>query len=245
MNGTSWGMLAKTTSLAQPMPSRSAVRSAAQPDRPAHQRHGVHVDAGGRRGHVDRGADAPGARERLGDRLDQRAVAVREALLDEGGKPAEEVAAQLAGDLVETLGDRAHLLGGEAAGGDRDRADRDPLVDDRDAVAQADLVADLDQVAGEAGDLGAHALDEPPGVLARAVEEADAERHGAHVEVLAAEHLERARALRVQSASAHIRWICSKISRCWRFTSRPSSRARARSAARNACRSVSAGRSTS
>ena len=29
MNGTSWGMFAKTTSLAQPMPSRSAVRSAA------------------------------------------------------------------------------------------------------------------------------------------------------------------------------------------------------------------------
>ena len=50
MNGLSSTALQNTTSLAQPMPSRSAVRSAVSSMISAHARDRVHVDAGARRG---------------------------------------------------------------------------------------------------------------------------------------------------------------------------------------------------
>ena len=113
MNGTSCGMLAKTTSLAQPMPSRSAVRSAAcWIVRPMSATASMLMPAR-RRGHVDRGADAPGPRERLGDRLDQRAVAAGEALLDEGGEAAEEVAAAARAAMSSSPAATAHISSAE------------------------------------------------------------------------------------------------------------------------------------
>ena len=61
MNGLSSTALQNTTSFAQPMPSRAAVRRAVSHDDFAHARDGVHVDAGARGADVDRRADALGA----------------------------------------------------------------------------------------------------------------------------------------------------------------------------------------
>ena len=68
MNGLSSTMLANTTSLAQPMQSRSRCARRVALITSAMRTHGVHVDAraGGR--HVDRGAYALAWRERRGNR---------------------------------------------------------------------------------------------------------------------------------------------------------------------------------
>ena len=145
-------MLAKTTSLAQPMPSSVGGELGGAPDGVRHVEHGVHVDAGARGGDVDRRADALGRRERLGDRRDEPAVAVAGALVHERREAADEVDAHLVRGPVERERERRDVLG---VGGGRelgDRGDRDALVDDRDAVLALDLLGDRHEPLGGAGD---------------------------------------------------------------------------------------------
>ena len=104
MKGLSSGMLAKTTSLAQPKPCRSAVASAIWQITCAHLADGVHVDARLVRGHVDRRADAFGLGEHLGQGLHHHRVGRRDALVDQGGEAAHEIDAALVGRRVERLG---------------------------------------------------------------------------------------------------------------------------------------------
>ena len=191
MKGTSCGMFAKTTSLAQPIPSRSAVRAAASRTvRAMSATASMLIPAAVEATFTEEQRRA--VRASASGIASIRARSPREnPFSTRAEKPPRKSQRSSSGDLVEPRGDRDHPLRGEAARGDRDRADREALVHDRDAVAQPDLVADLDEAAREALELGAHALEEAAGVVARAVEEADAEGHGAHVEVLAAQHLER------------------------------------------------------
>ena len=83
--------------------------------------HGVHVDAGAGGGDVDRGADALGGRERLGDRGDEPAVAVADALVHERREAADEVDAHLVRGAVERQRERGDVLG---VGGGRELRDR-------------------------------------------------------------------------------------------------------------------------
>ena len=71
----------------------------------------VHVDPGGRRADVHRGADPLRRREHLGQRLDQAAVALGPALLDQRGEAADEVDLDLGGDGVERARDGQVALG--------------------------------------------------------------------------------------------------------------------------------------
>ena len=81
-------MLAKQTNLEAPTESSSAVSLAGIDDGLGGHEHGVHVDAGTQAGDVDAGADAAGGSERLGDGLDDAAVGVADALLNERGEAA-------------------------------------------------------------------------------------------------------------------------------------------------------------
>ncbi len=118
---------------------------------PAQREDRVHVDARGRRADVDRGADPPGRREDLGQGLDQAAVALGPALLDQRREPADEVDPDLLGHRVERPGHGQVALGGVRRGDRGDRADGDPPVDDRDAVPPLDLQADRLEPAGDSG----------------------------------------------------------------------------------------------
>ncbi len=53
-----------------------------------HEVHGVHVDAGAKGRHVHRGAYSLGGGQRLGDGVDEPAVAVADALLHHGREAA-------------------------------------------------------------------------------------------------------------------------------------------------------------
>jgi hypothetical protein len=116
------------------------------------------------------------------------AVGVRRPLLHEAAEAADEVDADLFGGGVERV---RHLDvgGGVVAAHDvGDGRQRDALVDDRDAVLVLDLVGHADQPAGPLHDLGVHPLGDLVRIARRAIEQRDAHRDGAHVEVLGPDH---------------------------------------------------------
>ena len=117
-----------------------------------HEKHGVHVDAGPCGAYVHRGADAVGFGEGFGDRFDEGAVAVGDAFLHQGGKPADEVHAHLLGNLIQSDGDLHHLLGVERGCHHTNGADRDALVHHLNAVFIPNGVAGGHVVFGKAGD---------------------------------------------------------------------------------------------
>jgi hypothetical protein len=89
MKGLSSGTLAKTASLAQPMPlSERWARSWMM--WPTFD-HGVHVDARRGRGQVQEAADALGLGEGLGDRVDEVLLGRGRPFLDHRAEPAQEV----------------------------------------------------------------------------------------------------------------------------------------------------------
>ena len=113
------------------------------------------------------------------------------------------------------------------AGGDRrDRADGDPAVDDRDAVAALDLAADGPEPAGVADQALADPATERLEVGRGARLEVDAHRHRADVELVLPDHAERGqdvlsamqrRLLAVQGRpDAHRGWARSWRGRCFR-----------------------------
>jgi len=138
--------------------------------------------------YVDGRADALGLAEGAGDGVDEGAFAGRHALLHQRGEAADQVHVDLPGGLIQRAGD-AHegpLLapGGQGADG----AEGDAAVDDGYAVLVADLSTGAYQLPGAALDLQVYLAAEPVDVRVRAVEQIDAERDGAHVQVFLLEH---------------------------------------------------------
>ena len=131
--------------------------------------------------------------ERLGDRVDERPLAGRHALVDERREAADEVDADLLHGLVERLreGDRGVAVPGVALEEDRGGRDGEALVDDLDAVARGDGVRGRDEPPGGAADAVADGVAHPGGILGRAGVEVHADRDRAHVEVLLADHAQR------------------------------------------------------
>ena len=157
----------------------------------AHQGHGIHIDAGAGRGHVDGGADAVRGGQGFGQGLDEGAVTVGETFFHQGGETAQEVDAGFLGRFVQGLTDAHHAVGAEGGPHHGDGADADTFIDHRDAVLVAHFVADVDQLGGIAVQLGFDVAGEEVDVMADTVEQAHAQGHGAHVQMLVAEHVER------------------------------------------------------
>ena len=84
----------------------------------------------------------------FGKRGDQPALCLGPALLDQRTEAADQVHPDLSGHRVESAGDGQEALRPLAGGHPADRADRDPAIHDRDAVAPFDLAADGAQPAG-------------------------------------------------------------------------------------------------
>ena len=154
----------------------------------AHLAHAVHVDARLRRAEVHRRADEVRRRKRLRDRVDEHAVAVREALLDEGREAADEVDADFLGRTVHRLSDRHVRVRLAGIGCDGDWCDGDALVDDGDAVFRLDVLTRLDEKFRRLRDLVVHVLAELVDVRMRAVAQRDAHRDGTDIELIFRNH---------------------------------------------------------
>ena len=174
----------------------------------AEQGHGIHIDAGARRGHVDGGADAVRGGEGFRQGIDKIALAGRDAFFHQRAEAAEEVDARVLGGFVEHLASPHHLIAGEGRAHHPDGADADALVDDGDAELVAHFVAGGDEFGGVFGDLGAHPVGEHVEIVAGAVEKADAERHGTHIEVFVAQHVQGAEDFTICKHGNFLREVC-------------------------------------
>ena len=154
----------------------------------AHELHGVHVDAGLGRAHVDRGTDAVRGGKGLGKRVDEVAFSGRHALFNERTEAADEVDAHVLGAVVEHAARLDHLVAREARADGGHRAHRNSLVDDGNAVAVADDVAGFNELLGVPEDLAADLVGERVEVGGRAVEERDTHRDGSDIEVFRTKH---------------------------------------------------------
>ena len=155
----------------------------------AHHAHRVHVDAGLRAAHIDRSADVIGLRHGLRDGFDQRLVSCGKALLHQGAEAADEIHA----GLLRALLQRQRILERIAAAhADEhgDRRDRDPLIDDGNAIFPADVIAYLDQILGHRGDLAIYLLTGTVDVRICAVKQRDPHGDRADVEILLIDHLD-------------------------------------------------------
>src|SRR5690606_37035201 len=104
---------------------------------------------------------------------------------------ADEVDADLGRGGVEGPGDGEEPLG-VVPGGDRgDRADGDPAVDDRDAVAPLDVLADLAEPAGVVEQSGVDPVAEDGYVGRRTTLQVNAHGDGPDVELVLPDHAER------------------------------------------------------
>ena len=166
------------------------MRAAVRRITPAHQGHGVHIDAGLGGAHVDAGADDIGPGQRLGDGLDQTPVSHGHALLDQGGEAADKVHAALPGGPVHGDGEGNVVLGLAGPGDQGHGRDGDALVDDGNAQFLFNALARGHQVLGAAADL---VIDLPGGGLGigvGAVQERDTHGDGADVQVLLGDHID-------------------------------------------------------
>ena len=163
----------------------------------AHEAHGIHVDAGLRRPHIDRGADAVRGCERLGERIDQVLFARGHALFNEGAEAADEVDAHFLRGLVEHAAGGNHFVAGERGAHGPDGRDGNALIDDGYPVAVAHEIAGFNELRGIARNLGADLVGKAVEVGRNTVEEVDTHRDGAHVEVLRAEHVDGGKYLAV------------------------------------------------
>ena len=169
-----------------------AVRSALRCplDDTAHQADGVHVDPGLCGADVNTGADDISLSQGIGDGLDQHAVGRGHSLGDQGGIAAQEVYAYLFGGAVQGLGDRYKIITAAAGAGSGNGygCDRNTLIYNRNAVLSGDLLTCADQVAGAGRDLIIDFRAQAAQIGVRAVEQADAHRDRADIEVLPVDH---------------------------------------------------------
>ena len=154
----------------------------------AHLAHAVHIDARLRRAEVHRGADKVRRRECLRDRVDEHAIAMREALLDEGREAADEVDADFLGRAVHRLSNRHVRVRLAGIGCDGNWRDGDALVDDGDAIFCLDVLTRLDEEFRRLRDLVVHVLAELVDVRVRTVAQRDAHRDGTDIELVFRNH---------------------------------------------------------
>ena len=160
-------------------------------DGAAHLGHGVHVDARARRADVHARAHQLRLGQRLRDGGDEYAVRFRHALVHERGKAAEEVDADLVRGAVERFGIRHIGLRARARRDEGDGRDGHALIDDGDAELGLNVLARAHEIAREAADLVVHLCAAAVDIRVRAVEQGDAHRDGADVEVLLVDHGDR------------------------------------------------------
>ena len=160
-------------------------------DDSAHPRHRVHVDASFRRADVYARTDQIRLRQRLRNRAQQLFIARGEALLHQRGKAADEVDAARFCSPVHREGKGHKVLCLTASGDKRHRRDGDALVDNRNAELALNGLARLDEIFRLMADLIVNLFAAAPDVLARAVEQRDAHRNRADVEMLLIDHIDR------------------------------------------------------
>ena len=158
------------------------------PDDVAHEGDRVHIDTGLGGTDVDAGADMVRDGQCFGDGADESLIAGSKAFLDEGGISAEVVGAHFRGGALQDfcVFDRVSAAGSEKHG---DGGDRDPLVDDGDAVLTLDVFAGPDEMLRFADNLLVDAVAGPVDVRVRAVEQRNAHGDGTDVEVFLVDHV--------------------------------------------------------
>ena len=157
-------------------------------DNAAHGGDRVHVQAGARRADIDRGADALGRRQRLGNGGKQIGVDLGHAFLDMRGEAADEIDIDVVRGAIERFGEPQQILRAGAAGDQGNRRHRDAVVDDRQPEFLGDVRAHPAQVAGDPLDLVVDVAAQPVRRIAHAVEQADADGDGADIELLGPHH---------------------------------------------------------
>jgi hypothetical protein len=150
--------------------------------------HGVHVDAGARRGERHGGAHVVRLRQGPRDRAEQGLVAVREPLVDVGREAPDEIHPDGRRRGVHRAGEGDEVLDVRRGRHERDRGRRDALVHDRDPVVGLDRVGHRDEVLRVVDDLGVDLLAGALDVRVGAVEQVDPERRRADVERLELDH---------------------------------------------------------
>ena len=111
----------------------------------SHKRHGIHIDARLCGTDIDGRADVIRYGKRLGNRLNERAIAGRKTFVDERAVSADEVDANRPGSAFQRFG----VFHGIPAAGSRQHGDgryRDALIDDRDTVKFFDILTGFDKV---------------------------------------------------------------------------------------------------
>ena len=115
-------------------------------------------------------------------------VAPGHALFHQRGESPDEIHVGFPRYPVEGVGDFHQLSGRKRRTDRRHGADGYPLVDHRDAVFVAYVVAGADQVLRKPQDAVADALLESLDVVPGAFKQVDAQRDGANIQVLVSEH---------------------------------------------------------
>ena len=191
MKGLSSTALQNTTSLPAAMQSRSAVSSAHCLTMPAILSAASMLMPARVEPTLTRRAHALGGGQRVGDGVHQLVVGRRCALVHERGEAAHEVDAHLGAGLVHGHGDARQVGVGHGGADLGDGRDGDALVHDRDAELALELLGGGYQLLGGLRhlvvDLARHGVD----VRIRAGAQVQAQRDGADVQVLLADHGKR------------------------------------------------------
>ena len=160
-------------------------------DDAGHLQRGVHVDAGARGADVDTRAHALGGGKRVGDGVHQLVVSGRCALVHERGEAAHEVDAHLGAGLVHGHGDARQVGVGHGGANLGDGRDGDALVHDRDAELALELLGGGHQLLCGLRHLVVHLARHGVDIRIRAGAQVQAQRDGADIQVLLADHGKR------------------------------------------------------
>ena len=154
-----------------------------------HFRNGIHVDARLGGADVHAGAHPLGGSHGLGDGADQLPVSRGAALLHQSGKAADEVDA--AGDRrrVQRFRDLHIGICLAGTGHDGDGRNGNPLVDNGNSEFLLDVLADLHQVFGAAGDLPINLIAAGLQIRVAAVQQTDAHGDGSDVQMPLVDHI--------------------------------------------------------
>ena len=126
-------------------------------------------------------------RQCLRDRADQRLVSCRESLVHQRAVAADEIHTDRLRRFFENLC-VFHRIAARHRGKQRDRCDRDPLVDDRDTVGTLNFLSDRDQTCGAARDFFVDLLRRAVDIGVGAVKEREPHRNGTDIEIFIVDH---------------------------------------------------------
>ncbi len=154
-----------------------------------HFRHGIHIDARFGGSDVYAGADSLGGRHRLRNRADQLPISLRAALLHQGGKSADKVHAALLRRSIQRLGDWDIGIGLAGPGHQGDRRHRNALIHNGNTEFPLQILANLHQVPGTAGDFPVNFLTAALYIRVTAIQQADTHGDGADIQVALVDHI--------------------------------------------------------